>query len=251
MSAAQTAKTVGAAMTKAAEMASHFHTLTSLFGAFKGIPPVGEVPTIVKGISGIFGYKDERALEVLINKLEHDTTEIEGVVNYFKDSREVLTGFFLWHFKATTIDEQVLTWWYGNAFRTFLTNMDDAGHMKGNSTTTIEDPVDEKTKKKTKTVITEEIIAHSHHALDFLKMMVKTNKSTGDKNSVEKNRIKGYKKLLKQFKALGVPHIPGNAHGRASELKVQLESVATKCEAAATQSAAKPKSWLNRILRSI
>lgn len=240
MSAAHTAKKVVDVATKAAEAASHLHTLSALFGALKGKEPLASAPAVVQGLYGIFGFADERELEVLLYELEHEN-DMEG-----KKPREVLAGFFMWHFRnADTVDEQVLSWWYGNAFRTFLTKMGKSdGHKEGVEVTTVESK-DATTGATAKTVTTKELHGHvSNNALNFLKMMVNTITS-------ENSRVKGYRKLLKQFVAFGVPHIPGNAHGRASELKVQLESVATKCEAAATQSAAKPKSWLNRILRSI
>lgn len=246
MSAAHTVKSAGAAIAKGAEAFGILHALGSIFGAFKGVAPVAEAPALVKGISGIFGYKDERALEVLINKLERDTIGFNRDRNYFKDSREVLTGFFLWHFSANSLDEQALTWWYGNAFRTFLTSMDSDPHKKIVTVTSSEsDGKDGKAKEKT--IKTTEDYEHGQHAVDFLKMMVKTIKSAKSNPPDPSDLVNGYEKLLRQFKAFGVPHIPGNAHNRVTELTAKLEVVATTLEA--KRQNAKPRSLFSRLVR--
>lgn len=71
---------------------------------------------LLKGLSGIFGTGDEKALYKALSILLRDH------VGY----SDVLFGFFKWHFKSKTTGQKVASWWHGNAFRKFATNMEEA-----------------------------------------------------------------------------------------------------------------------------
>ncbi len=177
---------------KVLELGSHAHSLSDFAGIFFNREPSADAPAIVKGLHGIFGKADERALQVLLHKLEEEKP----------GSVDVLAGFFSWHFKTKTTNQKMLSWWYGNAFRSYVTQMgSSAGHVEG-SEETVAEKYNRNTRAKEITTTKRELRGKgTDNSLNFLKMMVDVIESESD-------RIKGYKKLLVRFEAFGIPHIP-------------------------------------------
>ena len=173
-----------------------------------------------KGVHGILSSRDEREFEILLQKLESEP-DMHGM-----RPRLMLTEFIRWHFKKSCIGEQVVSWWYGNDFRTFIVKLNNK-----------EDPAD-------------------RTALDFLKWMVRIIRS-------EDVRTRGFEKLVRQLEH--VPHIPEGADGfivKAQELaraahqayrnsKAGLIRHTRKAEQQVRLNEQKPRSLLGKMIRWI
>ncbi len=208
-------KIIGSLIGRTAEIGSHIHTVSDIIGAFSGKEPRENAPALVKGLYGVLGKGDERALYVLLEKLEANDP----------GSREVLAGFFSWHFKHDNFTERSLSWWYGNAFRAFVTQMGSStGHVEGTAETVVESR-DQDTGATVRTTTKKEVRGEgTDNALNFLKMMVSIIRS-------EQDPVAGYQKLVGEFKAFGVPHIPTNTAGTIGQV---LEGVGTGITRAGT-----------------
>jgi len=195
-------KKIGSFLGNTVEIGSHIHTVSDIIGAFSGKEPHENAPAVVKGLYGVLGKGDERALYVLLEKLETDDP----------GSREVLAGFFSWHFKHNSFTERTVSWWYGNAFRAFVTQMgSSAGHVEGSEETVVESK-DQATGTTTRTTTKKEVRGNgTNNALNFLKMMVSVIRS-------EQDRVAGYQKLIREFEAFGVPHVPANTAGTVGQV---------------------------------
>ncbi len=201
-------KAVGTFIGKSAEIGSHINTAFDFLGVLRGHEPSSTNAT-VRGMSGIFGYGDERAFEVLLETLEKDTP----------GSREVLAGFFHWHFTTNTKEERLLSWWYGNAFRSFVTKMGVVGTEE-----VIVETKGKKPDETVKTVTKKELKGtENNNALNFLNMMVKTIRD--ERDAPKGTLTKGYKKLIGRFEAFGVPHIPSGAVGTTKTLEKKLGDI--------------------------
>lgn len=221
-----------------ATVGSHLHTAFTLFGALKGgaeSPPEGASST-VKGLYGVLGFRDEHEFAILLEQLE----------NKKPGSRDLILDFLAWHFRATTPSERALTWWHGNAFRHFLTQFNsNLGREIGTEEVVSASKRDDGT---TATVTKKyKMYERTNHALDFLEWMVETIES-------ETSRTAGYKKLIKRFETLRVPHLPRGAKAQAQKIDYAmggLKRAAGAIDVRATEirrERAARKSLLDRII---
>lgn len=187
---------------------SHLNFIGDLFSAFKGREPTAGAPALVRGFSGFFGYKDEGEMAVLIHKLESRKP----------GSRDVLAGFNLWQMGENNLTERGLDFWYSNSFRIFVRNLGSSeGKLRGTEETTVTSH-DATTKATTKVVTRRELRDEgTDNRFNFLEMMVDTI------NSEAPNLEKGYEKLLEQFKAFNIPHVPDGAAARIDRVQVLMD----------------------------
>lgn len=226
-------KALGSLVGRSAEIFSHFHTASDLLGAIRGHEPSKDAPAIVRGFSGVFGKADERALEVLINELE-DMWRKKPKRSRGPNPREVLAGFFAWHFRHDTAEDKILTWWYGNELRSFITKM---GSSEGRVEATEEKVVTSKdpaTGATARTVIKKEHRSSgSNNALRFLETMVDIICSEPER-TVEPKRLQGYEKLLGYLEAFHYPHVPQRLRGRAPAIARTTKATASTVYRVAT-----------------
>ena len=180
-------------LTKLLEFGSHVNTVADVIGAFSGISPSEKAPAVVKGIFGIFGHADERQTAVLLDDLERKRPR----------SSEVLAGFFEYHAPKETLIQAVLSWLFGNRFRTFIAKMGASdGRVEGKRSSTV--TYADKDGKQHKEEFTQEIRrAGDDNALDFLEMMVKTIDTEGRVSPDPKSPPVAPKKPTKPYRERG------------------------------------------------
>lgn len=195
---------------KAANLGSHIHTLTDMISTVIGKEPGDKAPPSVKGLYGIFGKADERAFQVLLDKLEKEKP----------GAREIISGFLRWAFPHDTTTNKLLSFYYGNLFRVFVTKMGSNDGREVGKKVTTSDYTTRKTNAQVKTVTDTKVFARgADNALEFLKVMVATIAS-GKKFKELKRRdlTRGYKKLYASFQSEGVPCIPKDAEKNIQEV---------------------------------
>jgi hypothetical protein len=195
------------ALGNVSSVASHLHTAGSILGVLGGGKLPADAGDAVKGVHGAFGRGDEREFQVLYIQLDA----------WKKDSRELIEGFFRWHFVGDTAIERVFAWWAANSLRAFITQMGSAPIRNDADKFRIETTEVLTLEKGTKTIKTTAPVepgSGSNNSLEFLKWMANTirkkrvrlPKAAGIPQ--EYDNIPGYEALLLAFEAGNVPLMP-------------------------------------------
>lgn len=192
----------------------------------------GLIERFARMIPGVLSGDDERAFETLlqqIEKLDCEGGELQG-----KEPRKTITDFSHWHFKQNCAGEMIVSWWYGNEFRKFVSHLDDGDDKEV--------------------------------GINFLKWMVKVIHSKPVRVIDGKpNREEGFAELVRQL--AHVPHVPEGAAAyiaRAQVLsnqgfkasvqgyrdaKASLIHHRRAIERKVEENKAKPKSFLDRFIK--
>lgn len=171
-----------------------FYTFVDIIGDVMGKKTRGDVPEELKGVYGLFGKEDERAISRLLVELPDE-------------DRKLVVKFLYWHFlrhQDRSHVGAVTVWWFMNAWRTHVTRLSTPKSKTGTTTTkqTVIDPVNPKDKTETITT-TENSSGGGNQSLDFLKKIAQIIKDAGPGNEVA-----GYEDVLRFFQASGVPQMP-------------------------------------------
>lgn len=234
------------------EFGSHLHTTFDVFSAFTGKEPPEQAGSAIKGIYGLFGLADERALAIELEKLEK---KLPG-------SRNAIAGFFAWHFKSNTPIEHLLKLYYMSKLRVFIAQM---GSSVGDPYGTLETV----TKTECQGSTTNTTIKKNVHGKGvdnvqtFLKMMAQTIMK--DPQDEEPKYLPGYEKLLQMFKAFGYPYMPDGADdpvltaitslgtyavGANASIRMQLTKIAQTVESDVRRRQ-QEQTWLVKLLKKL
>lgn len=178
---------------KVADISSHLHTLSAVFGAFNGHEVDKDAPAVAKGVSGIFGLRDEREWLKLLNLANR---RVPG-------SAQVISEFVRWHFRFGEVEPSLAVRAYitlrSNQFRSVIIDM---AHSDGSGSGDAVHVVDSKLAdgSTVKSTITKKIRDEGDHAgVDLLVQMYNIITSTG------KQRLRGQRKCLDYLRSAGVP----------------------------------------------
>lgn len=178
---------------KVADLASHLHTLSSIFGVFGGHDAKEDAPAVAKGLSGILGFRDEREW---LNLLSHADRRVPG-------SAEVVSQFVSWHFRfgepEPNLAVRLMRVMRSNQFRAVIIDMAKSdGRDTGTAKHTFDHTMPDGTKVHTET--TQNMRDDGSHAgVDLVLKMHQVITSTG------RQKIAGYRKCLNYIRAAGVP----------------------------------------------
>ena len=191
---------LGSLAKNAMDVGSHVHTAFSLLGAARGgEEPSADASGAVKGLYGVFGHADERAWQILEGQLK-------------PEELSTISAFLERHFLSGSSAEKVLSWWYGNQFRTFVTKMGSTQSAETGATEQVQTIHHDNPKKTVRTrKRTTQYKAGTNNSLNFLKKMVAIIESEEDPED-------GYKKLVTHFKRTGVPHYPEDTVAALGEI---------------------------------
>lgn len=190
---------------------SHAHSLWEVFGALTGKDLPNDAFTLAKGLSGVFGLKDERMIMMLILALEKEWLKNGKKFGgkRVENPREILAGYFAWQFPKQTPEQRLLAWWYGNQFRNFLTAMGSSpGKKEGETTSTWQTTEAGVTTRHSRKM--EHVGEGINNPLDYLRMMVMVI-CAEPTQAQEPRYLPGYRKLIAQSRAFGNPHVPEGA----------------------------------------
>lgn len=193
-------------LTKLFEWASHLNFVGDIADIFKGKATRNEAHFVVKAMGGIFGLGDEITVSILSDQLEEERP----------GGREVITGFLAYQYAQDRgIIAKLFAWYISNHFREFLRKKHESSNDPP-KTAKHKAVWEENGKKCTKEWETD--IPNSKRddpALLFLKDMVETidpeERVGPDKPPValdDPYLIEGYERLIRRFKAFGIPHVP-------------------------------------------
>ncbi len=184
--------------------ASDLHSIASLAGAiFTGHDPAPETPIKVKGIAGIFGFRDEREFLELLNKLEKNHPGAQAYI----------TQFCNWHYNAgagAKWVERFYVRWKMNQFRAVIIDMAaDVGKEKAAIKQTIT------AKRPRGTEVVTVIDRKTYHpnidrGLDTLERMYFII-------SLAPTRQEGLRACLMYLRGAGVPTVEGDTAKKAQE----------------------------------
>jgi hypothetical protein len=197
------------------EVAGDVHTISAFVGAIMGKPQEDDSSPAAKGISGVFGKKDERERFRLIRIVEKG---IENKRDANKDGAELVRRFYKQHFhRYGSWQRELQVIWTRNAFDSFLTGFVNVHRKKSEQTVKTETTSKDGTKK----LVTDNKVEYDYEAagddlaLDFYDFMIeqieKSKKEIADKHprfkpeTVEK---RAFKELVEYFASAGVPHMP-------------------------------------------
>ncbi len=200
---------------------SHANLLWEVFGALTGKDLPNDAFTLAKGLSGIFGLKDERMITTLILALEKEWLRNGKKFGgkRVENPREILAGYFAWQFPKQTPEQRLLAWWYGNQFRNFLTAMGSSpGKKEGETTSTWQTTEAGVTTRHSRKM--EHVGEGINNPLDYLRMMVMVI-CAEPTQAQEPHYLPGYRKLIAQSRAFGNPNVP---EGAEETLKGFLEN---------------------------
>lgn len=214
-----------------------FNWVTDLLGAVRGKPPRENAPAAVKALSGAFGKGDEILMQHMLRDFRHsyidESDDKDAGVRAGEEAVKILTDFITWHYHGQqfqTSTGKVITWWYLNSWRVFITKMTTTPEKIGtkkvvSKTRTDPEPPDPDvlpwvlygprgevlrrgpkpnltTKGHETEVSTEsDVYSGNDQGVEFLRYLVKMIKSYD-------NRVKGFKAVLTFFKAWGIPVMP-------------------------------------------
>lgn len=104
--------------------------IPALVGILMGKEPSENAPQAIKAMSGAFGKGDEILMQHLLQDLRQSyideaSTHAAGV-RAGNEAVEIMTDFIEWHFRDAqfrTPTGRIITWWYLNSWRVFITKM--------------------------------------------------------------------------------------------------------------------------------